>query len=84
MLVVPDSEAPLEFGVDLNATRYADGVKETANGQANLLPLLEALWAPHWHSNTQRNQLFWLSRLHGMEAFALNRPWEAASTCTLP
>ncbi len=24
---------PLEFGVDLNASRFVDGVKETANGQ---------------------------------------------------
>ena len=26
-------EVPLEFGVDLNASRFVDGVKETANGQ---------------------------------------------------
>lgn len=41
---IEEAGAPLEFGVDLNATRYVDGVKETANGQVADAQAIQELW----------------------------------------
>lgn len=30
-----DSKGPLEFGIDLNAAKYVDGVRETPNGEVS-------------------------------------------------
>lgn len=41
---VEEVETPLLFGVDLNATRYVDGIKETANGQVADAESIRELW----------------------------------------
>jgi len=41
---VREAENPLEFGVDLNASRFVDGVKEMANGKVADSEAIAELW----------------------------------------
>jgi hypothetical protein len=66
---------PLEFGVDVNAARYKDGVRETPNGEVRQAILLvpgtyQAIGAPNTSSSTTNSNSNESMQIRGLDGKA--------------